>query len=167
MKNIVYDAKIAAYILNPTSKYTIDAIARDYLEIDNEEYLQSQGVKDESNMQTSLFDTQNQTSDDNNKIKTCLYAQEIYKLSEITLKKLEEIDTLDLFKNHIKIQNALPHGGQGKRRVLRFYLRAPLQKSLGLFADGQARTFKRKVQVGRACRVSSACRKRHRRNGRH
>ena len=32
MKNIVYDAKIAAYILNPTSKYTMDVIARDYLE---------------------------------------------------------------------------------------------------------------------------------------
>ena len=29
MKNIAYDAKVAAYILNPTSKYTIDVIARD------------------------------------------------------------------------------------------------------------------------------------------
>ena len=55
MTNIAYDAKVAAYILNPTSKYTIDVIARDYLEIDNAEYLQSQGIKEESE-QTSLFD---------------------------------------------------------------------------------------------------------------
>ena len=34
MKNITYDAKISAYILNPTSKYTLDVIARDYLEIE-------------------------------------------------------------------------------------------------------------------------------------
>ena len=54
MKNIAYDAKIVAYILNPTSKYTLDVIARDYLEIDNGEYLQSQGANKEAE-QTSLF----------------------------------------------------------------------------------------------------------------
>ena len=101
MKNIVYDAKIAAYILNPTSKYTIDVIARDYLEIDNAEYLQSQGVKDEMNQQTSLFDTSDQDTqkDESKKIENCLYAEEIYKLVEVTMKKLEEIDAVDLFKN--------------------------------------------------------------------
>lgn len=101
MKNIVYDAKIAAYILNPTSKYTIDVIARDYLEIDNAEYLQSQGVKDEMNQQTSLFETSDQDTqkDESKKIENCLYAEEIYKLVEVTMKKLEEIDAVDLFKN--------------------------------------------------------------------
>ena len=34
MKNIVYDQKVATYILEPTSKLDIDIIARDYLEID-------------------------------------------------------------------------------------------------------------------------------------
>jgi len=100
MKNIAYDAKVAAYILNPTSKYTIDVIARDYLEIDNSEYLQSQGVKEEAE-QTSLFDmgAQGTEKDDSKKIENCLYAEEIYKLSETTMKKLEEINAIDLFKN--------------------------------------------------------------------
>ena len=101
MKNIVYDAKIAAYILNPTSKYTIDVIARDYLEIDNAEYLQSQGVKEGTNEQTSLFDNAEEDGqkEQNEKIENCLYAEEIFKLSEVTMKKLEEIDAIELFKN--------------------------------------------------------------------
>ena len=101
MKNIVYDAKIAAYILNPTSKYTMDVIARDYLEIDNAEYLQSQGIKDEANQQTSLFDTgeKDTQKDESKKMENCLYAEEVYKLAEVTMKKLEEIDVVDLFKN--------------------------------------------------------------------
>ncbi len=99
MENIVYDAKVAAYVLNPTSKYTLDIIVRDYLEIDNAEYLQSQGVQEE-NKQTSLFDMQEQEEKQSNskKIINCLYAKEIYQLSEITIKKLEEIDALTLFK---------------------------------------------------------------------
>ena len=99
MKNIAYDAKIAAYILNPTSKYTLDVIARDYLEIDNGEYLQSQGANKEAE-QTSLFDTQEvDKKDQSSKIKNSLYAEEIYKLAEVTMKKLEEIDAVELFKN--------------------------------------------------------------------
>ena len=100
MKNIVYDTKVAAYILNPTSKYTMDVIARDYLDIDNAEYLQSQGVKEEAE-QTSLFDmvAQSEQKDDSKKIENCLYAEEIYKLAEVTMKKIEEINAVDLFKN--------------------------------------------------------------------
>ena len=99
MENIVYDAKVAAYVLNPTSKYTLDVIVRDYLEIDNSEYLQLQGIQEE-NEQTSLFDMQEQKEkqDNSKKVMNCLYAQEIYKLSEVTIKKLEEIDALELFK---------------------------------------------------------------------
>lgn len=101
MKNIVYDAKVAAYILNPTSKYTMDVIVRDYLEIDNAEYLEKQGVKDTSNQQTSLFDVpaQEVQKDEEKKIENCLYAKEIYQLAETTMKKLEEIDAIELFKN--------------------------------------------------------------------
>ena len=101
MKNIVYDVKIAAYILNPTSKYTMDIIARDYLEIDNAEYLEIQGIEDNSNKQTSLFDIQEKQDETNNKQKIInnLYVEEIYKLVEITNKKLEEIDAIELFKN--------------------------------------------------------------------
>ena len=99
MKNIAYDAKVAAYILNLTSKYTMDVIARDYLEIDNAEYLEAQGVKEEAE-QTSLFDVtaQSKEKDDSKKIENSLYAEEVYKLAEITMKKLEEINAMDLFK---------------------------------------------------------------------
>ena len=102
MKNIVYDAKVAAYILNPTSKYTMDVIVRDYLEIENSEYLQSQGVKDTANEQTSLFDvgtTDDNKKDESNKIENSVYAKEVYQLAEVTMKKLEEIDAVELFKN--------------------------------------------------------------------
>ncbi len=99
MKNITYDAKISAYILNPTSKYTLDVIARDYLEIDNGEYLQSQGANKEAE-QTSLFDIQDANKKgESSKIENSLYAEEIYKLAEVTMKKLEEIDAVELFKN--------------------------------------------------------------------
>ena len=98
MKNIVYDAKIATYILNPTSKYDLDVIVRDYLEIDNDEYMQAQGVKEEANRQTSLFDEGKQ-EEQGNKIKNSIYAKEIEQLSEVTLKKLQEAGELELFKN--------------------------------------------------------------------
>ena len=97
MKNIVFDLKVATYILEPTSKLDIDIIVRDYLEINNSELFSAQGIEEESK-QTSLFDApkeQNQLS----KIKCCIYAKEIYQLSEITLKKLQEADEIELFKN--------------------------------------------------------------------
>ena len=97
MQNIIYDAKVAAYVLNPTSKYELDIIVRDYLEIDNEEYLRSQGIEEKSE-QTSLFDTE-EKENNINKIKTGLYVKEIYQLSEITAKKLEEQGELELFNN--------------------------------------------------------------------
>ena len=101
MKNIVYDAKIAAYILNPTSKYELNTIVRDYLEINNDEYLEAQGIKEEGSKQTSLFEDQEQekVKDENSKIETCIYAKEIYQLAENTMKKLEEIDAVELFQN--------------------------------------------------------------------
>ena len=98
MKNIVFDAKIATYILNPTSKYDLEIIARDYFEIDNDEFMQAQGVKEEANRQTSLFDEGKQ-EEQGNKIKNSIYAKEIEQLSEVTLKKLQEAGELELFKN--------------------------------------------------------------------
>lgn len=95
MNNIVYDAKVAAYILDPTSKYDIDIIVRDYLEIDNNEYFEKNGLNKEE--QTSLFDTN--PSEEKTRVKACLYAKEIKDLFEVTIKKLEEVDELELFKN--------------------------------------------------------------------
>ena len=99
MKNIVYDAKIAAYILDPTSKYEIDIIVRDYLEINNDELLEAQGIQ-ESNKQTSLFENiSDENTDNTSKIKAGIYAKEIFELSEATINKLKETDCLELFKN--------------------------------------------------------------------
>ena len=96
MENIVYDAKVATYILDSTRKLDIDIIVKDYLDIDNNEIFTLNGIGEE-NKQTSLFE---ETKEDNSlKVKSCIYAKEIYQLAEITLKKLEEEKELDLFKN--------------------------------------------------------------------
>ena len=96
MKNIVYDAKVATYILDSTRKLDIDIIVKDYLDIDNNEIFALNGINEE-NKQTSLFE---ETKEDYSlKVKSCIYAKEIYQLAEITLKKLEEEKELDLFKN--------------------------------------------------------------------
>ena len=98
MKNITYDAKVAAYVLNPTSKFTIDVIARDYLEIDNEEYLQKFG-NTQKEEQTSLFDSDNTNIEQKTieKETNCLYAKEIYELAQVTIQKLKETEALELF----------------------------------------------------------------------
>ena len=121
-KGINYDASIAAYILNPTNnKLKINDLAEQYLEIDVNEILgNNQNKKAE---QINLFDTMQNTgiSDKNEqkeekseeeKIKEeqekaikaeekkcTLYSYIIYKLQEITMKKLEEINAVELFKN--------------------------------------------------------------------
>ena len=118
-KGINYDASIAAYILNPTNnKLKLTDLAEQYLEIDVNEILgDSKSSKIE---QINLFDAMqgaglsgsNEEKSEEEKIKEeqektqkaeekkcTLYAYIIYKLQEITMKKLEEINALDLFNN--------------------------------------------------------------------
>ena len=118
-KGINYDASIAAYILNPTNnKLKLIDLAEQYLEIDVNEILgDSKSLKVE---QINLFDAMqgaglsdsNEEKSEEEKIKEeqektqkaeekkcTLYAYIIYKLQEITMKKLEEINALDLFNN--------------------------------------------------------------------
>ena len=118
-KGINYDASIAAYILNPTNnKLKLTDLAEQYLEIDVNEILgDSKSSKVE---QINLFDTMqgaglsgsNEEKSEEEKIKEeqektqkaeekkcTLYAYIIYKLQEITMKKLEEINAVDLFNN--------------------------------------------------------------------
>ncbi len=121
-KGINYDASIAAYILNPTNnKLKINDLAEQYLEIDVNEILgNNQNKKAE---QINLFDTmqnagisdkneQKEEKSEEKKIKEeqekaikaeekkcTLYSYIIYKLQEITMKKLEEINAVELFKN--------------------------------------------------------------------
>ena len=118
-KGINYDASIAAYILNPTNnKLKLTDLAEQYLEIDVNEIL---GDSKSSNVeQINLFDAMqdaglsgsNEEKSEEEKIKEeqektqkaeekkcTLYAYIIYKLQEITMKKLEEINAVDLFNN--------------------------------------------------------------------
>ena len=118
-KGINYDASIAAYILNPTNnKLKLTDLAEQYLEIDVNEILgDSKSSKIE---QINLFDAMqgaglsgsNEEKSEKEKIKEeqektqkaeekkcTLYAYIIYKLQEITMKKLEEINAVDLFNN--------------------------------------------------------------------
>ena len=118
-KGINYDASIAAYILNPTNnKLKLTDLAEQYLEIDVNEILgDSKSTKEE---QINLFDAMqgvglsgsNEEKSEEEKIKEeqektqkaeekkcTLYAYIIYKLQEITMKKLEEINAVDLFNN--------------------------------------------------------------------
>ena len=118
-KGINYDASIAAYILNPTNnKLKLTDLAEQYLEIDVNEILgDSKSAKVE---QINLFDVMqgaglsgsNEEKSEEEKIKEeqektqkaeekkcTLYAYIIYKLQEITMKKLEEINAVDLFNN--------------------------------------------------------------------
>ena len=115
---INYDASIAAYILNPTNnKLKLTDLAEQYLEIDVNGILgDSKSSKVE---QINLFDamqgaelsssneekSEERIKEEQEKVqkteekKCTLYAYIIYKLQEITMKKLEEINAVDLFNN--------------------------------------------------------------------
>lgn len=99
MRNLKYDAKIAAYILNPTTKYNIDEIINEYLGIDICEFFTGEKKEEQLN-QINLFDTiQDSNIDDRSKLEYTLYAYCIKNLEEKTKLKLEEIGSLELFKN--------------------------------------------------------------------
>ena len=112
LSNITYDAEIAGYDLNPTVKPTMQNLASEYLNIDIFELIENNGDKDEEkseSTQINLFDSLGQNGlggdssseqeVDNDKYKNALFAYCIGKLQEPTIKKLEEYNSLDLFKN--------------------------------------------------------------------
>ena len=97
LKGIDYDISIASYILNPTdNKLGIDNLIQSYLEIDLTEFENSNN----SNTQMNLFDTiEANNENEAQKEKYMLYAYSISKIKDITKKKLEETNCLDLFYN--------------------------------------------------------------------
>lgn len=102
IKGIKFDSSIAAYILNPTNnKLKIENLAEQYLEIDVNEVLEEDTNKKEE--QINLFDEiNNEEQIEQDKIdekKYTFYSYLIYKLQEITTKKLEEINAVSLFNN--------------------------------------------------------------------
>lgn len=99
MNAICYDTKISAYDLNPTdSKYTIENLSIQYLNIYLDEYLEKHGVSKQQNRQLDLF-TGIEEENNYDRIKNDLYSYLIQKIAEVTYKKLEEENLLNLFNN--------------------------------------------------------------------
>ena len=98
LNGIYFDAEIAGYILNPSnSKYKLEDLAMQYLNLDIEEYLNSVGAKEKQEEQINLFEQE--TKNDFEKYQNSIYAYCIAKLEDVMTKKLEEINSLDLFNN--------------------------------------------------------------------
>ena len=103
LKGISYDAGIASYILNPTNnKLDIENLMREYLEIDINEIIKQENTQEQK--QINLFDEiaynesqEKKRESELEKEKCMLYTYSIAKIKDITLKKLEEINCLELF----------------------------------------------------------------------
>ena len=99
LEGINFDVSIAAYILNPTNnKLKIENLAENFLDIDVNEFL---GEETETT-QINIFDQMQETDGNEKQIlakKSTFYAYVISKVKDITTKKLEEIDAIDLFNN--------------------------------------------------------------------
>ena len=99
LKGIKFDTEIAAYLLNPSNgKYKLDELANQYLSIDIPEYLEAVGAKQQKETQMTLF-SQDEVNVDFEKYQNAIYMYTIAKLAEIMNKKLEEINSLELFEN--------------------------------------------------------------------
>ena len=97
--NIVFDARIAAYLINAISNaYSLEELARQYLDIEIEDYT-NKSKEEKEVAQTSLFDEiesmeEKQTA---NYI-YAIYAYIIGNLEDKLTKSLEEIESLELFQ---------------------------------------------------------------------
>ena len=108
LKSMKFDTKIAAYILNPTSsKYILEDLFKEYIEIDINEYLDIKSEKLQENSQMNLFDSLDAGKQDNsdtikkeeNKKLATLKAYFLNKLCNELTKKLQETNQLELFNN--------------------------------------------------------------------
>src|SRR5699024_4249415 len=91
----------AGYDVNPTmNNHTIEKIANQFLEIDIEQYISKYEVIPEKNTQINLF--QAEETDDNEKYIQAFHTYLISKLYTITIQKLAEMNSEDLF-HHIEM----------------------------------------------------------------
>ena len=99
LEGISYDIAISVYILNPTNnKLKIEDLISRYLEIDINEFLEPQK---EAENQINLFEQMGESEEKKKQEqeKYNLYVYAISKIKEITFKKLEEIECVELFNN--------------------------------------------------------------------
>lgn len=95
IKGIDYDISIATYILNPTNnKLKIENLIEQYLEIDVSKY-----INKEENQQINLFESIEKDNSKQEKEKYMLYAYAIFEIRKMTLSKLKETNSLELFTN--------------------------------------------------------------------
>ncbi len=100
LNGIKFDAEIAAYDLNPAnSHYSLEELANQYLNIDIASYLEAVGVKQEEQTQMTLFAQEENKELDSEKYQNAIYVYVISKLQEEMMKKLEEYNSTELFKN--------------------------------------------------------------------
>ena len=96
MKNITFDVEIAAYLLNPTmNHYAMKDLAVQYLEWDEFSRTEDSKVK-ENQEQMNLFQAMEEPQEDKKEEET-RNAYFIYRLNEILIKKLEEVNAKELF----------------------------------------------------------------------
>lgn len=102
-ENLTYDGEIAAYVLNPSTKYNLEEIIEQYLEINVDDFIENNKETESNSNQINLFDNLDSSKDnsknDLDKKRYSMYVYGLGKLQEIMTKKLEEINSLDLFSN--------------------------------------------------------------------
>lgn len=95
--NIVFDATIAAYDINPTNtKNKLEDLAIQYLNLDMRQCIEDSGLQ-EKQSQMNLFDTDENEAGEFEKYQNALYAYSIGKLYEKTEEKLKEVSEGELF----------------------------------------------------------------------
>ena len=103
IKNMCFDAGIAGYDLNQTmGNYSIENLAELYLHIDTDQYLDQYMQDDKKNKQINLFQMDDDNSkqvEDNEKHINAFKVYLIYKLYNITIEKMKELNLIDLFEN--------------------------------------------------------------------
>ena len=98
-ENMMFDSKIAAYVLNATSNaYSLEEIAKQYLDLDITEYSNDNEKKD---IQTSLFDSESDEIEEKSKnnYKSAIYAYVIGQSRDVLINKLTEQEELSLFND--------------------------------------------------------------------
>ena len=96
--NICFDAEIAAYIINPGNKYTLNDLGMEYLSIDINEFVEKQSeTKNTVSGQINFFDAVPENDDE--KYEIAMYAYVIGNLYAKTMEKIKEYDSVDLFNN--------------------------------------------------------------------
>ena len=102
INNLGFDAKIAAYLLNPTNnRLSLNDIIEQQLDINIDEYIKKpESVQNQINLFDSL-DNQKENNEEEEflKQKLCMQTYLLSRLEEVMIKKLKEIGSLDLFEN--------------------------------------------------------------------